>query len=121
VLEYAHALIEIYGWNRQAKDEIASSETTGFGLHDSIGEACTRLSGVAGASPSASTKDWIVFDEHGAHRQLRDEATEAVMSVANEGRTNAWPDDKAYENASRRTKAQVLDVLTRAREAVASE
>ena len=78
VIDYALALVEVFGVNMDARTQ-QSSETTGYTLHDAIGEACTRLSAkVEEPGSGRAGKDWQVPDDQGTTRHLRQEATARI-------------------------------------------
>lgn len=80
VLEYATALIRAFGWNSKIGDGVESSESTGYTLHDAVGESCTRLSKAA-TGGSQGTKSWSVTTHEGVARDLRVEATDAIAEA----------------------------------------
>lgn len=99
VLEYARELIATFGWNPgfRAVDTgeavgQESSEEAGYTLHDSIGEACTRLSQATGVSAS---KDWAITDMEGTARNLRAEAVGLVQAELPDGLDDKTFNDKA--------------------------
>lgn len=120
VIDYAIALIEVFGWNNAGDTGQASNEDAGFTLHDSIGEACTRIS--AAVEPSGgSSKDWVARDASGQERRMRDEATEAVSTAIAESGfqpPSGVRDDYAFNDAAA-SATEVLDLL-RAAKAVAA-
>lgn len=130
VLEYACLLIQTEGWNHRdpaTRVREESSTTHGWTLHDSIGEACTRLSGTApgvrgskeGAYTSARTN---------SAETMRPYAQAAVDQELNRmveaGEWTPVADDASsgridYDfNDTAQSVDEVLGVLTRAREAV---
>jgi hypothetical protein len=122
VIDYAILLIEVFGWNNYGETGQSSNETNGFTLHDSIGEACTRISAaVEPAETGRGGKDWVASDGSGAERRMRDEATQAVSTaIAESGFTppQGVKDDYAFNDAAADAN-EVLDLL-RAAKAVAA-
>lgn len=127
VLEYAALLIETEGWNDQATTGQGSASNVGWTLHDSIGEACRRLS--ATQPGSRGSKDAVYQDASGLNVSLREGAQDAVdnelrrMAEAGEwtppqgGDMQTRP-DYTYNDDPATTQDDVLAVLRRAREAV---
>ena len=125
VLEYAALLIETEGWNQRSVTGAESSVQNGWTLHDSIGEACTRLS----ASPGLErgNKDASYMNAEGRSVSLRTGAQTAVdaelqrridagewdgQGGGTEGRI-----DYRFNDDPATTQDAVLDVLRAAREA----
>lgn len=123
VLDYSIALIEEYGWNqmpvgdnpaaKEGKPTVESSNETGFTLHDSIGESCTRLSKAAEGAGGKGTKDWTVYEGDKAHN-LRKQATALVAKHLPDGMNDQNFNDQA------KSVDEVLDVLRKARAEVAT-
>lgn len=119
VIDYAILLIERFGWNSSGGSQ-TSSEDVGFSLHDSIGEACTRLS--AAVEPSGgSNKDWVAQDAEGNTRHMRDEATKAVDTAISETNFTTPPGERAdYAfNDAAKDEGEVLNLLRAAKEVAA--
>lgn len=130
MLEYARLLIETEGWNNLSQSGQESSASTGWTLHDSIGEACRRLSafGQPPGSRRGGSKD-AVYERQTptgpVSVTLRTDAQNAVdaelQRMADAGEwTNpgtAARIDYAY-NDQATGQQQIIDVLNRAREAV---
>lgn len=122
VLDYAILLIEVFGWNNFGETGRTSSEEVGFTLHDSVGEACTRLSAaVEPAGSSGSGKDWVAQDASGATRQMREEATQAVSTAIQESGfqvPSGVRDDYAFNDAAA-NEGEIIDLLRAAKEVAA--
>lgn len=128
VLDYAIAMIEAYGWNGAVKDGTPSSETAGYSLHDSVGEACTRLSkAVDPRQAGRGSKDWSVRDADGIEANLRELATARInQAITDSGfvpdaeqASAGYSLDVAF-NDKAADAAAVLSVLRSAREGVAA-
>lgn len=122
VIDYAIALIEVFGWNNAGDTGQASNEQAGFTLHDSIGEACTRLSAaVEPAGSGTAGKDWMAQDASGATRHMREEATQAVSTAIEESGfqvPSGVRDDYAFNDAAA-NETEILDLLRAAKEVAA--
>ena len=130
VLEYAQLLIETEGWNQINTSGQESSRTTGWSLHDSIGEACRRLSSTDPTPHSrGGSKDAVYQAQREGQAvsvSLRAEAQGAVdaelgrMAEAGDWTPspNAARTDYDYNDGQGRTQDEIIAVLQRAREAV---
>lgn len=113
VIDYAEALIEEEGWFKMdpSKPEITSSPDRGWTLHDAVGEANIRLTGTE--QGARGSKEGIKLSSGQMTRQAATEAIKTALPASAKG------DDKVF-NDKAKSKAEVLKVLRKAREAVAA-